>query len=93
MGWLPNSTALIDEATRVGRSVGFASALVSPIAVLTVHQVLTMESCQGREQLPQQQQHLTSSKDKLMFLACLQQVLVGAPVDPFAHLPATTIGR
>lgn len=42
VGWLPDSTALIDEATRVGRSVGFASALVSPIAVLTVHQVLTM---------------------------------------------------
>ena len=42
VGWLPNSTALIDEATRVGRRVGFASALVSPIAVLSVHQVLTM---------------------------------------------------
>ena len=58
-----------------------------------MHQVLPMQSSQGRQQLPQQQQHLPRAKDKLPLLAGLQQVLVGAPIDPFAHLPATAIGR
>jgi len=42
VGWVENSDALVDEATRVGRTVGFASALISPVAVLGAHHFLTI---------------------------------------------------
>ena len=41
VGWVENSSALVDEASRVGRNVGLTSALISPVAVLAVHQGLT----------------------------------------------------
>ena len=58
-----------------------------------MNQVLPVQSSQGRQQLPQEQQHLTRAKDKLPLLARLQQVLISAPIDPLAHLPATTLSR
>ena len=60
---------------------------------IAMHQVLAMQGSQGRQQLAQQQQHLTRTKNQLPLLAGLLQVLVGAPTDPLAHLPATTLGR
>jgi hypothetical protein len=55
--------------------------------LIAVHELLAVQHRQHRQQLTQQQQHLTGAKHQLTLGAGLEQLPVGAASLPFPHQP------